>query len=394
MTDHSTLERRLHDASDPALWDDVSPDAWQQNERRLAADRSHRAGQRLRVVAAAAAVVVVVGGGVLVMSQLNGSSPPNSSGGTKDGASKDAGSKDQDPFKPDNLVGKVVVLERFRANGAPVEHSAFLTRAGGKGLSLCDLYKGPDTVSSSAGSGSCTASSPDPAEPKTNAFRFVTGTEGSDDLKGVTGAVEPRVASLRAWVGDSAVSRPVPLHALGVKGLQAFGITTPGARAPVVRIVAYGDDGAVLQILDIPGYIGEEWLPDDDTCSKTTPAPTTGDATALGPVENIEFATSSVWLHGTDGPADICVPAPKREPLSSQREGQFVVVVTGPEVTELRYKVAGQPRQTAAPMRFPGTAWGVVVIRTDSPSETVTLDGRSAGGKVIGPMAYYRIPTD
>ena len=55
MTDHSTLERRLHDASDPALWDDVSPDAWQQNERRLAADRSHRAGQRFRVVAAAAA---------------------------------------------------------------------------------------------------------------------------------------------------------------------------------------------------------------------------------------------------------------------------------------------------------------------------------------------------
>ena len=229
MTDHSTLERRLHDASDPALWDDVSPDAWQQNERRLAADRSHRAGQRLRVVAAAAAVVVVVGGGVLVMSQLDGASPPNSSGGTKDGGSKDAGSKDQDPFKPDNLVGKLVVLERFRANGAPVEHSAFLTRAGGKGLSLCDLYKGPNTVSSSAGSGSCTASSPDPAEPKTNAFRFVTGTEGSDDLKGVTGAVEPRVASLKAWVGDSAVSRPVPLHALGVKGLQAFGITTAGS---------------------------------------------------------------------------------------------------------------------------------------------------------------------
>lgn len=391
MTDHSMLGRRLHDASDPALWDDVSPDAWQQNERRVASDRSHRVGQRLRVVAAAAAVVVVVAGGVLAVSQLSGSSPPPSSGGSKD-QSKDQ-SKVQDPFKPDNLVGKIVVLEHFQANGAPVVHSAFLTRAGGKDLSLCDLYKGPDTAMSSAGSGSCTASSPDPAVPKTNAFAFVTSSEGSD-LKGLTGAVEPRVASLKAWVGDSAVSRPVSLHALGVNGLQAFGITTLGTHAPVIRVVAYGDDGAVLQILDTPGYFGEEWLPDDDTCSKATPVPTTADPRGFGPVESTEIATSSVWLHGTAGPADICVAAPKREPISSQRQGQFVVVVSGPEVTELRYKIAGQPRQTAAPEHYPGTAWGVVVILTEHPKASVTLDPRSAGGKVIGPMAYYRIPTD
>ena len=39
-------------------------------------------------------------------------------------------------------------------------------------------------------------------------------------------------------------------------------------------------------------------------------------------------------------------------------------------------------------------AWGVVVILTEHSKASVTLDARSAGGKVIGPMAYYRIPTD
>jgi hypothetical protein len=383
MIDRETLERRLRDAADPSVWDDVSPDAWQQNERRLAVDRA-RSRRRLSVVAAAAAAVIAVGGGAFLASQLGGSStlPPS-----------DGGKNSQEPFRQKNQVGKTVVLERFTAEGSTVVHSAFLTRAGGKGLSLCDLYDGPSPGTSSGGSGSCTASSPDPSVPKTNAFAFVTGSENAE-FRGVTGAVESRVAALTAWVGDSPQPRPVALRALGVDGLQAFGVTTLGAHAPAVRIIAYDDDGAVLQIFDGPGFFGEEWLPDDDTCSKTTPVPTTRDPSSFGPTEDTEFATSSVWLHGTAGPADICVPAPKREPISSRRQGQFVVVVTGPEVTELRYRVAGHPRQDVSPQHYPGTTWGVVVILTEHPKAAVTLDPRSAGGQVIGPMAYFRIPTD
>jgi hypothetical protein len=34
------------------------------------------------------------------------------------------------------------------------------------------------------------------------------------------------------------------------------------------------------------------------------------------------------------------------------------------------------------------------VVLTEHPKAAVTLDPRSAGGKAIGPMSYYRIPTD
>jgi hypothetical protein len=383
MTDHSTLERRLRDASDPSVWDDVSPDAWQQNERRVAADRARRKGRRVRVVAAAAAAVIAVGGGALVASQLRGSSTLAPSHGHKNG---------QDPFQQKNQVGKKVVLERLTANGSKVVHSAFLTRAGGKGLSLCDLYDGPSPGTSSGGSGSCTASSPDPSVPKTNAIAFVTGSDGAD-FRGVTGAVESRVASLTAWVGDSPQPRPVALHALGVDGLRAFGVTTLGAHAPAVRIIAYGDDGAVLQIFDGPGYFGEEWLPDDDTCADTVLVSPKPPPLTYGPVERIDAAATSIRVSGK-APANLCVPAPKREAISKLRQSQYLVVVTGPEVTELHYQIAGQPRQKVAPQHYPGTVWGVVQIFTKNPRAAVTLDPRSAGGSVIGPMSYYRIPTD
>lgn len=384
MTDHSRLERRLRDASDPSVWDDVSPDAWQQNERRVTADRARRKGRRVRVVAAAAAAVIAIGGGALLASQLGGSStlPPS-----------DGGKNSQDPFQQENRVGKTVVLERFTANGSKVVHSAFLTRAGGKGLSLCDLYDGPSPGASSGGSGSCTASSPDPSVPKTNAIALLTGSNGADS-RGVTGAVESRVASLTAWVGDSPQPRPVALHALGVDGLQAFGVTTLGAHAPAVRIIAYGHDGAVLQIFDGPGYFGEEWLPDDDTCADTVVVSPKPARLSLGPLESVEAASTSIRVSGPVGPADICVPAPKREAISKLRQGQWLVVVSGPEVTELRYQIAGQPRQKVAPQHYPGTLWSVVQIFTKNPKAAVTLDPRSAGGKVIGPMSYYRIPTD
>jgi hypothetical protein len=177
--------------------------------------------------------------------------------------------------------------------------------------------------------------------------------------------------------------------------LQAFGVTTLGAHAPVVRIVAYGDDGAVLQIFDGPGYFGEEWLPDDDTCADTVLVAPTGSAAAgAGPVETVEAAATSMRLRSVTGPTDICVPAPKRAPISKRRQGQWLVVVTGPEVSELRYQIAGQPHQLVAPHHYPRTVWGVVQIFTKNPRAAVTLDPRSAGGSVIGPMSYYRIPTD
>jgi hypothetical protein len=385
MTDHSTLKRRLRDAADPSVWDDVSPDAWQQNQRRLAADRA-RGRRRVSVIAAAAAAVIAVGGGALVASQMGGgSTPAPPSGGGKH--------RQESPIKPKDLVGKVVVLERYTEHGSTVVHSAYLTRTHGAGLSFCDEYGGPSTETSSAGGGSCTSSSPDPAVPKTNAFAFVTDND-DPDLTSVTGAVEPRVASLKAWVGDSADAREVSLHALGVHGLKAFGVTTPGGQAPVVRIVAYGDDGAVLQIFDAPGYYGEEWVPDDDTCAETVVVSPKPAPLSLGPVESVEAATTSIRVSGPVGPADICVPAPKREAMSKLRQGQWLVVVTGPEVAQLRYQIAGHPHRLVAPHHYPGTVWGVTQIFTKNPSAAVTLDPRSADGSVIGPMSYYRIPTD
>jgi hypothetical protein len=392
MTDHSTLERRLHDASDPALWDDVSPDAWQQNARRVAADRSHRAGRRLRVVAAAAAVVVVVGGGAFVASQLGRSSLAPSGGD----------SRNQDPFQKENRVGKTVVLERFSSEGSTVTHSAFLTRAGGKGLSLCDQYLFAGASSANAngsnsasvnGSGGCTAAEPASSGTAVNAFVLSTGSRGGD-LTGITGAVDSRTASIKAWVSDSETALDVPLHALGIDGLQAFGITTVGKRAPVVRLAAYDAKGALMQVFEPGRVFGAGWLPGDHHCRKTVSAsPLETPPFTAGPEENVDVAASSVLFSGTAGPHYLCVVTPQGKPISSGRQDHYVVVVTGPEVATIRYQIPGKPSRTVSPTHDKSTPWGFVSIFTGQSKRPVTLDPRGASGSVISVDDYYQAPT-
>ena len=380
MTDHSTLERRLRDAADPSVWNDVAPDAWQENERRVAADHARRGGRRLRVIAAAAAVVVVVGGGILVSSRFNGSPLAPSAGGA-----------DGRPG-PSIRTGRChpVELERLTTKGSTFVHTAFLTRAGGKGVSLCDTYA--SSANDANRSSSCTATSLDPAHQKANAFAYLTAGNGGD-LKGVTGAVVPRVVTLRAWVGDSAEPRVLPLHALGFNGLQAFGVTTLGAHAPVVRIGAYDAKGALLQVVDAPSIFGAGWLPNDPTCAHPKiVGPPLPPRQSTGSVDTVEAATSSMRLSGIAGSDSLCVSAPSGEAVTAARQGQWVVVVTAPELETLGVQV-GKQTTRRTPTRYPGTPWGIVMIRNDNPKESVVLDPRGAGNGKLGPEHYYVSPT-
>lgn len=395
MTDHSTLERLLRDASDPSVWDDVSPDAWQQNERRVAADGSGRASRRLRVVAAAAAAAVVVGGGAYVASRLGG---PSAGPADRHSEKRTPDTTNQDPFADKNRVGKTVVLERYTAKGETVVHSAWLTRSGGKGLSLCDEYAAPGSSAGNAGnsgSGGCTAEDPDPSKPKLDIFGFVFGTDGeTSEVHTVTGAVDRRVAAMRAWTGDDAQGRQVDLHALGVDGLRAFGVTTPAGASAVVRLVAYDAAGTALQVFDPSNYYGAEWLPDDDTCAQATPVAPQGERLVLGFTPRVSAAATSLLVQSAINADDFCVPAPKGRPTTvSEPHGGQIAIVTGPEVDAVQVRIGSGAPRTEQPQHFTGTAWGLVIVDNVG-NKKIRVTATSAEGSALDATPYGRLPTD
>lgn len=245
MTDHSTLESRLRDASDPSVWADVSPDAWQQNERRLGDDRARRSGRRLRVVAAAAAAVLVVAGSALLTRDHVSTSEP-ATGGHRTPVPQ---------VTEDPLLHLRNGVELYRTEiSSAATWRVEIARAAGRQAQVCMLFA--QEGSQPMHSESCTRG----VAARNDDYMHIDylGTDAKHGLMLFYGAVDSEVASLRVWLANGDAS-DLPLKALPGGGYKGFGFVNTGGFQSPVRLAALADNGEVLQTADVNGPDTAPW---------------------------------------------------------------------------------------------------------------------------------------
>jgi hypothetical protein len=231
------LETRLREELAAAARDvRPSPDAWQQNQRLLAADRSGRRSRVTWLLSAAAAVVVIVAGFVTLSGTGdNRPTPPTGS----------------DPFD-NGALGKPVEVARL--GSGPDQLRVEMSIASGKGSrpDMCTRFiTGPDSSSS------CGGQSPDPENARV-AFDYLSGSKGA--TTSVEGVVDTRVSSVRAWLMDGTEVRP-RLVALGVDKLRGFAVPTAQDSPYAMRLAAYASDGTALEYVNLAARSGADWFP-------------------------------------------------------------------------------------------------------------------------------------
>ena len=316
------LETRLRDELNAAARDvRTSPDAWQRNLERVAADRSARPRKRAAWVLSAAAVVL----GVVTASSIvlgGGDGPTGPAKGAND-----------DPFSRSHVLGPTAVVEDLTLDGEGAVHEMALTDLYGKGPSLCDRI-----VGTSSSSGSCTARDP-AADTEQVAFDWLSGPEGDGSLRGVIGGVDSRVASVAIWMtnGERVDAELQPGDAVGNK---LFGYAVPTTvedslgfihESPTpMRLAAYNADGEAVEYVNLATRFGTEWVVAD------------------GSVKGCE-------------PIDGCLIEKLDPRMLAQivREKYRVVVVVWPDVKTIRL-VAGDGTETR---EFVPNSPGLLVIR-------------------------------
>ena len=238
---HDQLERDLRAALRSVVLVPVSADAWQQNQRRLAAAPNRRL-PKLLAAAAVVLAVLLIGGLLAIATGGRDSGTPANDDGSSDSSSSD------EFFADENLLGPVVEVERLKVDGESAVHEAALSDTSGKGPSLCDRVV---TVSQSSGSGGCTSREPS-ADDTEVAFDWLSGTTGGGDIRGVLGGVDERVMKVQIWM-DNGDMTLADLKPSGWEGTKLFGLTMQADGPRPQRLVAYSDaSGTVLQAVDLP----------------------------------------------------------------------------------------------------------------------------------------------
>lgn len=352
MTPTEQIEGRLRaalEAQSRAV--QVSPDAWQRNQRRVAADRSRRNRMLLGAAAAVVAVAAVLGAGAL----LGGGGSGGSSAGGSDG-----------PFTTRYLLGAPVEAETLTIDGEPAVHEIALSDMTGEGPNLCERY-----VAASSDSGGCTSREPSADKPGV-AFDWLSGTEGGGDLRGVLAGVDGRVTKVRIWMdnGDMVLAE---LHPTGWEGTRMFALTTKVGGPVAQRLVAYGPDRNAVQAVDLPSRFGATWLAPRSACA--------GDRVARGAPDgdaSVELGTQDARL-STRGPIDNAVVACIERLLPRalagwHQAGTLVVAVVAPEVESVELtnpepNVIGLRLDQAAATPVSGSPWRIATLRVDNAAE-------------------------
>jgi hypothetical protein len=362
------LERDLRQAR--ALFDDVdvSSDAWQQNQRRLAADRSRRGGRGMAVAAAVVAVVLL---GALVAS-LADQGPNRGAAGS--------GGSGGDPWAPENILGEPQQVETVRLDGQDMAHELVLTDTDGSGPQLCDRFS---AVESDAGAGGCTPRQPD-ADDSSVTFDWISGTTGSGDgLHAVVAGVDDRVMKVQVWMdnGDMTLAE---LHPTGWEGTRMLAFTArPGAPVPQ-RLVAYSDaTGTVLQAVDLARLFGKGWLPGTEAdCADVQQDPELrwppqGDRPTVGVRASVTDVEVTHDLPDARA-RTVCLPMDKTASVVRVAE-QWVVVVVAPEVA---------PTDDVRPVGT--TMWRAGLWPVDPGDDTITFPDRS--GNVLRKVQVPELP--
>lgn len=358
----------------------LSPDPWQENQRRVLAAASGRSRRVLTVAAVALAVATLAGG----VSLLGG-------GGAGDAPASGTG----DPFTTRYLLGAPVEAERLTLDGQQTVHTIALSDMTGEGPNLCDQYEtisadrgtGDNSSGSSSGSGGCTPRGPN-ADDAGVAFDWLMGTEGGGDIRGVTAGVDGRVSKVQIWMdnGDMVLAT---LHPAGWDDTRMFALTTPPDAPTAQRLVAYGRDGNVLQAVELSSSFGKSWLTQRSACAGDRVAELVPDGDVL-PNAHVELGTADAQLSirlAIDDSAEACLERLHATALAGwYPSGPLVAVVTAPEVATLRLIVAGGSGgdtvlDEVTPETVSGSPWRVGIMRVDKQSqldnaELLALDRR------------------
>ena len=372
MSDHDQLERRLQAARRPFDEVRIAPDAWQENQRRLAVARVSRTSRWL--TAAAVAVGVLIVGGLLLFVGSEPDSGPPASGGSG-----------EDPWDVGNLLGPSVVAERLTVDGQELDHEIVLTDTDGNGPMLCDRL-----VAENFASGSCAAREPGADDPKV-AFDWVTGSEGDGDLRGVLAGVDGRAAFVDVWMSDG-TRVPAELHPTGWDDTQMFAYTVPSDGPRPQRLVASGRDGNVLQAVDLPTVFGPTWLAPRSACAGDALAETSPDPELL-PTTVVALGNDDARiseLPGSPVSTKICLRDLGASALGAwQPTDVAIIALVSPEVSAMRLVLPGAASDreiaTARPMALNGALWRVATLPLENAQqkyqvEIVALD---AGGNVL-----------
>lgn len=358
MSNHDQLERRLQTAGSTFDEVTIAPDAWQENQRRLAEDRSRRNRWLLGAVAAGL-VAVLVGGAALLATQAVDSGPPASSGS-------------DDPWAPENVLGPPVVLERIVTDGRRVDLQGVLSDTTGDGPNLCT-----QAVAEGYGFGSCIAREPSADKPSV-AVDWLMGTEGDGAQRGVVAGVDERVASVEVWMSDGA--RVVPaLHPTGWEQTRMFSLTVAADGPRPQRLVAMAGDGNVLQAIDLASRFGSTWLVSTRaSCGGTVTGrwPAAGTTAAAGVA--VSWSTTDALVTAPGG-APACLDPLRATALAGwTRIGDALVVAVAPEVESVRIMVGEDLVGLVEPSRSQGSPFQVAVAKVGKQAlldaEVVALD--------------------
>jgi hypothetical protein len=339
MSDHDQLERRLRAGRAPFDEISIAPDAWQENQRRLAVARVSRTWRWL--TAAAVAVGVLVVGGLLLFGGSEPVSGPPASGGS------------DEVFDPANVLGQPVVAERLTVDGQELDHEIVLSDTDGNGPMLCDRL-----VAENFASGSCAAREPG-ADDRKVAFDWVTGSESDGDLRGVLAGVDGRVAFVDVWMSDG-TRVPAELHPTGWEGTQMFAHTVPSDGPRPQRLVASGRDGNVLQAADLASRFGDTWLVSTRTFCDGTPTGRwpAGSPSAASGVTVSWSSTDALVMGG----APACLDPLRATALAGWtlvRDG--LVVAVAPEVATVRVMAGEDLLAVLEPTESQGSPYKVAV---------------------------------
>lgn len=345
----------------------LSPDPWQENQRRVSAAASGRSRRVLTVAAVALAVATLAGGVALLGGGGAGDAPASGTG---------------DPFTTEYLLGAPVEAERLTVDGVLTTHTIALSDMTGAGPNLCEQYEtisadrgtGDNSSGSSSGSGGCTPRGPN-ADDAGVAFDWLMGTEGGGDIRGVTAGVDSRVSKVQIWM-DNGDMMLATLHPTGWDDTRMFALTTEPPDAPTAqRLVAYGRDGNVLQAVELSSRFGKPWLTERSACDGDRVAESVPDG-EIFPNAYVALGTNDARVSvrvTPDDASEACLERLRPSALAGwYPAGSLVVAVLGAEVAQVQLVIVGQDGDErvlddVVPSQVPGRSpWRVVSLRAES----------------------------
>lgn len=374
---HELLEQQLREARSAFDGDPVSPDAWQDNQRRVAGSRPARRRHTAGWLAAATVTGIVAAGLGFSALQDDGPSAVQPASGPQR-ATSEAG-----PFEQDHLLGPPVVYDEADPDTQAVRRLALLD-PDGNGPRLCAEYRLEQSSATS-----CHAREEDADKGKV-AFDWLGGTSGDGSLRALIAGVDQRVDAVEVWLSNGR-RQIVETHPSGWENHRLLAFSRTLDEGVPQRLVAYDADRQVLQAIDLPDeFGGAEWLPTKSACDND---PVVSVPAGEGPFPRAQVAlgTSDVLVEVATTPsasAGGCLGLEDRPLAAALPADGYLVVVTAPEVSLLKIRT-GDRTVDAEPTLAPGAPWALV--RVALPPEVAGQDIQLTAYDAPGPPLDQRI---